>query len=313
MTDLHRRLEKRLAGFLRREDCLLFSSGFGGALGLMAGVLRRDDIAIIDEKSHVSLVDGVKLSGARLELFRHNDPDHLDQLLTKHAGARRLIALEGIYSMDGDFGDLPRIAPVARRHDVGIIIDEAHSMLTSGPSGRGVAEHHGCEQDVAVVYGTLSKAFASVGGFVAGTESLIGYLRCYSSTYGFSCALPASAVAAALTVLELVGTDPTPREKLTENAAYFRRALQGMGIDTGNSCSQVVPIIIGCDRRMLYELGIALRNEGLFVAAVDYPSVPEDSLRFRASVTAAHSRDELDGALDIIRRVVVPRLRNCHS
>lgn len=308
MTDLHRRLERRLAGFLQREDCLLFSSGFGGALGLMAAVLRRGDVAVIDEKSHVSLVDGVKLSGAKLEHFRHNDPDHLDELLGKHEGARRLIALEGVYSMDGDLGDLERIVPVARKHGVGIVIDEAHSILTFGEHGRGVAEQLHRERDVVLVYGTFSKAFASLGGFVAGPRSLISYLRFFASSYGFSCALPASVVAAVLAVLDIVEIDPKPRRKLARNAEHFRAGLRNMGTDTGRSCSQVVPMIIGADRRLLYELGIELRDRGLFVAPVDYPSVPEDSLRFRASVTAAHGRDELDRALEIIRQVIVPRV-----
>jgi glycine C-acetyltransferase len=308
MTDLHLQLEQRMAKFLGRGDCLLFSSGFGGALGLMAATLRRGDVAVIDEKCHVSLVDGVRLSGAKLELFRHNDPDHLDELLAKHEGVRRLIAIEGVYSMDGDIGDLPSIADVASKHGVGIVIDEAHSVLTFGENGRGVAEYLHREDSVTLVYGTFSKAFASVGGFVAGPESLIAYIRYYASTYGFSCALPPSVVAAVLAVLDIVESDQGPKKALEENAKHFRQSLQAMGINTGNSCSQVVPIILGSDRHLLYELGIALREAGLFVSPVDYPSVPEDSLRFRASVTGAHSRQELDRALEIIGQVVLPRV-----
>lgn len=309
MTDLHRRLERRLANFLDREDCMLFSSGFGGSLGMLAGLLRKDDVAFLDEKCHTSLMDGVRLSGARMELFHHNDPRHLDTLLHKHDGKRRLIALEGIYSMDGDFGDLPGIAEVARRHGVGIVIDEAHSILTAGDHGRGVVEHFSCEKDVILQYGTFSKAFAGVGGFVAGPKGLLSYLRYFASSYGFSCALPPSVVGGLLAVLDIVETDTGPRNKLNENADYFRAGVTGMGIDIGHSCSQVVPIIIGSGRKMFYELGLALRDEGVFMAPVDYPSVPEDGLRFRASVTAAHSRDDLDRVLNILRRVVVPRIQ----
>lgn len=309
MTDLHRRLEKRLANFLNREDCMLFSSGFGGALGMLAGLLRKDDVAFLDEKCHVSLTDGARLSGARLELFRHNDPGHLDELLKKHDDKRRLIALEGIYSMDGDFGDLPGVAEVAKKHGVGIVIDEAHSILTAGANGRGVVEHFHCENDVILQYGTFSKAFAGVGGFVAGPKELLSYLRYFASSYGFSCALPPSVVGGLLAVMDIVETDAEPRNRLMENADYFRAEVAAMGINIGHSCSQVVPIIIGSGRKMLYELGLALRDEGLFLAPVDYPSVPEDSLRFRASVTAAHSRADLDRALEILRRVAAPRIQ----
>jgi 7-keto-8-aminopelargonate synthetase-like enzyme len=309
MTDLHRELEKRMATFLNREDCILFSSGFGGALGILAGLLRRDDVAVMDEKCHISLLDGVKLSGAKLELFRHNDAVHLEELLIKHEGKRRIVGLEGIYSMDGDYGDLPAISKVAKKHGVGILIDEAHSILTSGLNGRGAVEHFNCEKDVVLQYATFSKAFASVGGFVAGPKELLGYLRFFASSYGFSCALPPSVVAGVIAVLDIIETDKSSKQKLEENTEYFRHALQNMGIDTGESTSQVIPIIIGSNRKLLYELGIALRDEGLFIAPVDFPSVPEDSLRFRASVSAAHSREELDRAIDIIRRVIVPHIK----
>ena len=308
MTDLHRELEERMAAFLEREDCMLFNSGFAGALGVLAGLLRRGDVAVLDEKSHICLTDGVKLSGARLELFRHNDAAHLDELLTKHAGKRMVVGLEGVYSMDGDYGNLPAISQVAKRHGVGIIIDEAHSILTIGQNGRGIVEHFNCHDDVVLQYGTFSKAFASVGGFVAGPKSLLSYLRYFANSYGFSCALPPPVVGGILAVLNIVEKDKTPQKRLQENTDYFRLSLQAMGIDIGESCSQVVPIIIGSDRKLLYELGIALRDEGLFVAPVDYPAAPENSLRFRCSVTAAHMRDELERALAIIKKVVVPHI-----
>ena len=310
MTDMHRELEERIAAFLEREDCILFNSGFAGALGVLAGLLRRGDVAVLDEKSHICLIDGVKLSGARLELFRHNDADHLDKLLTKHDGKRMIVGLEGVYSMDGDYGNLPAISEIAKKHGVGIIIDEAHSILTIGENGRGVVEHFNCHDDVVLQYGTFSKAFAGIGGFVTGPKSLLSYLRYFANSYGFSCALPPSVVASILAVLTLVEKDKTPQKKLQENTRYFRSALQDMGIDTGQSCSQVVPIIIGSDRKLLYELGITLRDEGLFVAPVDYPSVPEDSLRFRCSVTASHTRDQLEQALAIINKVIVPHVIN---
>lgn len=308
MTDLHRKLEQRMATFLGREDCMLFSSGFGGALGILAGLLRKGDVAILDEKSHISLMDGVRLSGARLELFSHNDGNSLQGLLEKHDGYRRIIVVEGLYSMDGDLGNLPEICEVAREHGVGVLVDEAHSILAFGENGRGAVEHYHCEQDVILQYGTFSKAFAAIGGFVSGPRDLLGYLRFFASSYGFSCALPPSVVASILAVLDIFESDKSQRDKLVANAEFFRNELQSMGVDTGNSVSQVVPVIIGGDRKFLYESGIAMREKGLFMAPVDYPSVPEDSLRFRASVTAAHSREDLSRALEIIKSVIVPHL-----
>ena len=308
MTDLHRELEHRMAAFLGREDCMLFSSGFGGALGILAGLLRKDDVALLDEKSHISLMDGVRLSGARLELFSHNDAASLRTLLEKHAGKRRVVVAEGVYSMDGDLGNLPELCAVAREHGVGVVVDEAHSILTFGEKGRGAVEQLNCEQDVILQYGTFSKAFAAVGGFVSGPKDLLGYLRFFANSYSFSCALPPSVVASILAVLDIFERDKSCRDKLRENTEYFRCELNAMGVNTGESVSQVVPVIVGSDRKFLYEAGIAMREKGLFLVPVDYPSVPEDGLRFRASVTAAHSRADLHKAIQIIKEVIVPHV-----
>ena len=308
MTDLHRRLERELTAFLGRESTMLFNSGFGGALGSLAGLLRKGDLAIVDSRSHLSLVDGAKLSGAQLKMFAHNDPDSLDQVLSRGAGQRRLVVVEGVYSMDGDLADLPALLEVAEHHGVGVFIDEAHSILACGAHGRGVVEHFGVERRVAMQYGTFSKAFAGIGGFVSGPKETLDYLRLYANPYGFSCALPPSVVAGLLAGLRVATCDDTLRRRLWDNAAYFRAGLRGLGVDTGESTTQVIPIIIGANRPLLYELGHAMLARGLFLAPVDYPSVPEDQVRFRASVTAAHTRADLDEALTIIEDTVVRKL-----
>ena len=309
MTDLHRELELKLAAFLGREQVMLFNSGFGGALGTLAGVLRRGDAVILDSKCHISLIEGAKLSSARIELFEHNDANSLDSCLAKHAGRRRVVVTEGIFSMDGDMAELPALVPVAEHHNVGIVIDEAHSMLATGEHGRGVTEHYGLDERVALKYATFSKSFAAVGGFVSGAASTIDYLRYFANSYGFSCALPPSIVAAILAGLDVATRDGALRRRLAENAKYFREQLNGLGLDSGASTTQVVPIIIGSNQRLLYEVGLALRERGLFIAIVDYPSVPEDSLRLRASITAEHTKADLDEALNIIKDTVVPRLQ----
>ncbi|NUQ72534.1 MAG: aminotransferase class I/II-fold pyridoxal phosphate-dependent enzyme [Polyangiaceae bacterium] len=309
MTDLHRALERRLSEFLGRESTMLFNSGFGGALGSLSGLLRKGDVAVADSKVHISLIEGAKLSGAAILMFDHNDPDSLDKALTKSKGRRRLVVIEGIYSMDGDIGDLPSLLEVTERHGVGMMIDEAHSILAMGAGGRGIAEHFGIEhRRIGLQYATFSKAFAAAGGFVSGTAETLDYLRYYASPYGFSCALPPPVVGAILKGLEVATRDASLRLKLRENADYFRKQLHSLGLDTGTSTTHVVPIIIGSNRSLLYMLGYAMLARGLYLAPVDYPSVPDDQVRFRASITAAHTREDLDEALNIIESTIVPAL-----
>ena len=304
VTELQRALESRINQFLGREATLIFNSGFGGALGSIAGVLRRADAAMLDEYSHFSLLDGALLAGAKIERFKHNDADALDAALTRHDGRRRLLVLEGLYSMDGDMADLPALCAVAEKHGAGVLVDEAHSILTIGANGRGVCEQLGVEARAGLYFGTFSKAFAAIGGFVSGSAETIDYLRFFAHTYGFSCTLPPATIAGLIAALDIATRDDTLRRQLAENATYFRTELQRMGLDTGGSTSHTIPILLGDNRAMLYLGAIEMRRRGLLLAAVDFPAVPERRLRFRASITAAHTRADLDEALGIIREVV---------
>jgi glycine C-acetyltransferase len=307
MTDLHRELERRVAKFLGREDCMLFNSGFGGALGTISGLLRKTDVAVMDNRSHMSLRDGALLARSRIERFEHNSAASLDQALSRRSGKRRLVVVEGIYSMDGDFADLDALLDVAESHHASVLIDEAHSMLGCGKHGRGAAEHFQAEDRITLVYGTFSKAFAALGGFVAGPADTLTYLRFYAHSYVYSCALPPAVIAAVLKSLEIAQSEPQLRERLWENANYFRAKLQELGINTGASTTYIMPLIIG-DRNRMYQLGHALRKRGLFVAPVDYPAVPEEQICFRACVTANHTRADLDEALNILEDTLVPGL-----
>jgi 8-amino-7-oxononanoate synthase len=307
MTDLHRQLERALADFLGREDAMLFNSGFGGALGTLSGLLRKSDVAVMDNRSHLSLRDGAVLSRARLERFEHNDPSSLDHALSRRQGKRNLVIVEGIYSMDGDFATLPALLDIAEAHDASVFIDEAHSMLACGTNGRGATEHYDVEHRIPLIYGTFSKAFGAIGGFVAGAQETIEYLRFYAHSYVYSCALPPAVVAAVLKSLELSVQQPERRERLWKNADYFRAQVNGLGIDTGASNTYIMPLIVG-DRERLYRLGHELRQRGLWVAPVDYPAVPEDKICFRACVTANHTRADLDEALNILEDTLVPNL-----
>jgi glycine C-acetyltransferase len=305
MTDLHRQLEKRMAEFLGYEDAMLFNSGFGGALGTISGLLRKSDVAVMDNRSHLSLRDGAVLARTRTERFEHNDPESLDAALTRQKGKRHLVIVEGIYSMDGDFGDLGALMDVADAHEAQVFVDEAHSMLACGENGRGAVEHFGVEKRVRILYGTFSKAFGALGGFVAGSKETLDYLRFYSHPYVYSCALPPVVVAAILKALELGTSRPELRRRLWENAKYFHKQLDGLGIDTGNSTTYIMPLVVG-DRERMYRMGHELRTRGLWVAPVDYPAVPQDKICFRACVTANHTRADLDEALNILADTFVP-------
>src|ERR1700675_1570785 len=307
MTDLHRELERRVAKFLGREDAMLFNSGFGGALGTISGLLRKSDVAILDNRSHLSLRDGATLSRCKSEKFEHNDAASLETALLRQQGRRQLVIVEGIYSMDGDFGSLKELIDVAESHGARTFVDEAHSMLACGEHGRGAAEKFGVEDRIPLIYGTFSKAFAALGGFVAGSKETLQYLRFYAHPYVYSCALPPVVIAAILKALELGTEQPELRTQLWDNADYFHAQLRGLGIDTGASTTYIMPIVIG-DRERMYRLGHELRKPGFWGAQGGSPASPTDGVCFRACVTAKHTRADLDEALNILEDTLVPSL-----
>lgn len=308
MTVLHRDLEENLGRFMQREQTMLFNSGNAGAIGMLSAVLRKGDVAILDQYAHICLIEGVRLAGARVETFAHNDPKDLDAKLTKHAGKRRLVIVEGLYSMHGTLGALDTLMPVAKSHGVDVVVDEAHSILAVGENGRGAGEHFGVEDQIALSYGTFSKSFANAGAVLGGAKETLEYIRYFANTYVFSVALPPVVVAGVNAALHVATRDNSLRETLTDNAVYFRNGLHSLGLNTAGSEAHIIPIVIGDDRVMLYQLTATLRENGLFVAPVDYPSVPENELRLRTCVTAAHTRKDLDEALSIIETFVVPRI-----
>ncbi|MFW5968014.1 MAG: aminotransferase class I/II-fold pyridoxal phosphate-dependent enzyme [Persicimonas sp.] len=306
--DLHEEFAEQLAEFKQKGACMLFSSGLGGNMGAMQGLLRKGDVLIIDDKCHRSIVDGGKLSGARLETFKHNDAEHLDAVLDKHDGKRRLVVIEGVYSMDGDLCDLPAIAEVCQAHDVPIYIDEAHSTLMFGENGRGVAEHFGMEDSIGISFGTLSKSFGGVGGFVCANEAIIQYMKYYASPFQFSCALPPPIVAGMMKSLEVATRDSTLRDKLWDNVAYFRENLEALNLDLGDSDSQIIPIIVGPSGRQLYMMAIECQRRGLFLQPVDFPAVEAHARRFRISVSSQLTREDIDEACNIIEDVIAKPL-----
>jgi len=302
--DLHRQFAAALAALEQKEACMLFSSGLGGNMGALQGMLRKGDVLVIDERCHKSIIDGAKLSGAKLVSFAHNDAESLDETLARHKGKRVLVAAEGVYSMDGDLADLPRIVEVCEAHGVPVYLDEAHSTLLFGEKGGGVAEHFGLQRRIGVSFGTLSKSFGGVGGFVCASEALIHYLKCYSSPFQFSCALPPPVVAAMSKSLEIATRDSALRDKMWENVRHFRRNLETLNLDLGQSASQIIPIIIGSSGEQLIMMALAALKRGLFLQPIDFPAVQAHARRFRIAVSAQLTREDIDEASNIIEDVI---------
>jgi glycine C-acetyltransferase len=308
--DLHVEFARRLAEFKGKEDCILYSSGLGGNVGAIQGLMRKGDVLIMDEKCHKSLVDGGTLAGAKMFFFKHNDAQHLDELLSKNAGKRTLVVVEGVYSMDGDLAKLPEVVAVCERYpNISIYIDEAHSSLMFGKNGKGVAEHFDLEDKVGISFGTLSKSFGGVGGFICSNKSIIRYLKGYSSPYNFSCSPSPVVIAGLMKALEVATRDSSLRDKLWENTKYFKEKLDVMQLNLGDTESQVIPIIIGASGEMLYEMAASMQTKGLFLQPVDFPAVPAESRRFRISMSAQLTKEEMDEALNIIEDVIAKGMR----
>lgn len=307
--DLHVEFARRLAEFKQKDACLVYSSGFGGNVGAIQGIMRKGDIIILDEKCHRSMIDGGTLSGAKLKFFTHNDMQALEMMLEENKGKRILVCIEGVYSMDGDLPKLPQIVELCDQYRAGIYLDEAHSTLMFGENGRGVGEHFGLEHKVGISFGTLSKSFGGVGGFVCGNANIIRYLQGYSSPWNFSCALAPPVVGGLMKALEVATRDSTLRDKLWANTKYLKDGLLGMNLDLGDSVSQVIPIMIGSSGELLMSLAEEIQKRGLFLQPVDFPAVPAHTRRFRISVSTQLTKEEMDTTLNIINDVIVKGLK----
>ena len=287
---------------------MLYSSGLGGNLGAMQGILRKGDFLIMDEKCHKSLVDGGTLSGARMLFFEHNNMASFEMMLEKAKGKRILVAVEGVYSMDGDLVKLPEVVELCKQYKAGLYVDEAHSTLMFGENGRGVGEHFGLEHEVGVSFGTLSKAFGGVGGFICSNAKIIRYLKGYSSPWNFSCAPSPAVIGGLIKALEVATRDSSLRDLLWENVRYLTENLRAMNLDLGDTESQVIPIIIGSSGEKLIRLATEIQRRGLFLQPVDFPAVPAHARRFRISASSQLTREQMDKALNIIEDVIAKDL-----
>lgn len=297
-ADLHCAFEAQLAAFYGAEAALTFTSGYLANLGTIAALFGPDDRAVIDARAHRSITDACRLARVPVRFFRHNDADHLDQVLAEGPPARRtLVVAEGVYSMDGDGCPLAALVEVKERHGAFLLMDEAHALGAHGPGGRGSAAAAGVAGDrVDLWTGSLSKALASNGGFVAGRRDVVYYLQHGAAPFFFSAALAPPAVAAAGEALRVMDREPWRHGRLAANAARLRGGLQALGYDTGASTSPIVPVVVGEDEAA-YRLARRLHDLGVLATAVVHPAVAKGSARLRLCATAAQSDADIDAVL----------------
>jgi 8-amino-7-oxononanoate synthase len=303
---LHEAVEHAIADFLGTEAALLFSSGYMANMGAIPALVGRGDAVYSDAANHASLIDGCRLSRADVHRFPHANADALERSLAATATRyrRRLVVVEGIYSMDGDLSPLAAIIPIARRHGAWVYVDDAHGIGALGADGRGAAEQCGVRGEVDVWMGTLGKAFGSTGAFVAGSRPLIDYLCNRARTFVFTTASPPALAAAALTALEIVAHEPRRRDALRADARRLRSGLAALGRPApGPEDGHIIPVAIGANDETV-QVGAALRAAGFLVGAVRPPTVPKGSARLRITASAAHTTDDSDALLAALASVL---------
>ncbi len=301
--DIHVELEERLAQFMGREAALTFSTGFQVNLGVISSLADRRDVVILDSLDHACILDGARLSFGRVLKYPHNDMEALEERLRSVTdGQSAMIVVDGVFSMEGDLCNLPRLVELKERYGARLMIDDAHGVGVMGEHGRGTAEHFGLEGSIDLVMGTFSKALATVGGFVAGDLRIIDYVKHHARSLIFSAAPPPASVASVIKALEIIEREPERRQQLWENTEYMRREFNGLGFDTGESASPVIPLVVGEDAAA-FRMTIRLQEEGVFANPVISPAVPPGRAMMRTSFMATHTRDHLDRALEAFRKV----------
>jgi len=295
---LHEKLEEELAEFVSKDDSLIFSTGMQVNLGTISALTGRSDVLILDKDDHASIVDGARLGYGKIERFRHNDIDHLERVLQSiPENLGKLIVVDGVFSMGGDLADLPAIIPLAKKYSARIMVDDAHGMGVTG-KGRGTAAQFGVGEEVDLIMSTFSKSFASLGGFIAGDEDIIHFIKHTARSLIFSASIPAANTAAALAALDIIRKEPERVERVNAIAERMRKELKRMGFDVGESVTPIVPVIIGDDNKT-FQTWKDLFEKGVFVNPIISPAVPQGMQLLRTSYMATQTDEQIDKVLKI--------------
>jgi 8-amino-7-oxononanoate synthase len=300
--ELHEQLEHELAEWVGKEAALCFSTGMQVNLGTVSALVCRGDVVILDKDDHASIVDGARLSFGKIERFVHNDIDHLERTLQSIPdSAGKLVVVDGLFSMEGDLAPLPDMLPVIKKYGARLMVDDAHGMGVMG-GGHGTVAHFGVTKDVDLIMSTFSKSFASLGGFIAGDEDVVSYIKHHARSLIYSASIPPSNAAAALAALDVMRSEPERPARVLANAEKMRKGYHQLGFNIGNSVTPVVPIIIG-DDQLTFLMWKTLFDEGVFVNPVISPAVAPGHQLLRTSYMATHTNDQLDKVLDIFGKV----------
>ncbi len=301
--ELHEKLEERLAQFMQKDAALIFSTGFQTNLGTISSLVSRKDYVIIDRSDHASIVDACRLSFGEVLKFKHSDMDELARILGNcNNDAGKLIAVDGVFSMEGEIAPLPDIVKLAKKHNARVMVDDAHSIGVLGDHGRGTAEHFGLDNEVDLVMGTFSKSFASLGGFISGGERVINYIKHTSRPLIFSASPPPAAVAACLAALDIIETEPERRERLWQITHRMHDEYKSLGFNIGKTQTPIIPIYIGDDMKT-FQFWRMLSDAGIFVNPIISPAVPPGSQLLRTSYTATHTDEQMNRVLDVFKKV----------
>jgi 8-amino-7-oxononanoate synthase len=298
-SDLHQRLEERIASFSKREDACVYSSGYVTNIAIITGLTGPGDLVLMDKLDHASIVDGCLLSGSKWKTYRHNDMAHLEKLLAEARGqySTILVVADSVFSMDGDVMDLPRTRELCDRYDARLMVDEAHSIGALGATGHGVEEHFGMYGSIDFKMGTLSKSIPSIGGYCAGDRDVVDYLRHFSRPFIFSAALPPAQTAAALEAFNVIEDEPERVTRLHEQTAKYSAGLKAQGWDTMQATTCVVPVMVG-DEMKTMDLTRMLFDRGIFVCPIVHPAVPRGTDRLRTCLMATHTDEDIAKSLD---------------
>ncbi|AWM20902.1 glycine C-acetyltransferase [Bacillus subtilis] len=299
---MHQELEKKLAAFKKTEAALVFQSGFTTNQGVLSSILSKEDIVISDELNHASIIDGIRLTKADKKVYQHVNMSDLERVLRKSMNYRmRLIVTDGVFSMDGNIAPLPDIVELAEKYDAFVMVDDAHASGVLGENGRGTVNHFGLDGRVHIQVGTLSKAIGVLGGYAAGSKVLIDYLRHKGRPFLFSTSHPPAVTAACMEAIDVLLEEPEHMERLWENTAYFKAMLVKMGLTLIESQTPILPILIG-DEGVAKQFSDQLLSRGVFAQSIVFPTVAKGKARIRTIITAEHTKDELDQALDVIEK-----------